>query len=650
MLYHLLAGHPPVDGESTNEILTRVIDAGAIPLAKAAPDVPADLATIVDKAMARDPEDRYRTARSLAEDLRKYQTGQLVGAHRYTPRERVRRFLRRYRLVVGIAAVAAVLLAVIGTYSVVRIVHERDRAVVAQADAEAQRAVAETRRKTAATQRAAAENLIGFMLTDLKPGLERVGRLDTLSGVAREVDGYYNQVTEVADLDGAAMTKRAEAVRTLGDVLDAAGDVAGARRSYERSLKLLQAGPTTGREVEIARVLFNLAIAIDEQGDLDGAAAALQQGHAVLASAPPGPDKELATARLHRWESVLAIKRGDLAEAEAALGRAIEHATAAVRGRPQDRAMRLELSKAHDRRVDVRRARGERDDAMVDARASLAIREELAREDPQDLPVQFGLAISWDKVFHVSRSAGQTAEAEQAAAKQIAIAEMLVRHDPKNRDWGRMLLGAAERLGDLSFDRDDFADAARKQERVVTFAQQIVDAAHADPSALYDLGSVTSKLGTRLAFAGSSERALTTLRRALAIFEDLNARFPTNVDYRMSIGKAHEARGDAYAAVADAEGARGAYEASLAIADELLRADPANAVRKIAAATLRIELGRAMANLSDRRADGIAMMNAGLATFHELQKSGDLSREAIGLLPAYEQAVKNFVYTRPGAR
>src|SRR5688572_6416410 len=56
-----------------------------------------DLATIVAKAMEREPAARYRTAQELAEDLRRFQTGQIVSAHRYSPIELLRRFLRRYR-------------------------------------------------------------------------------------------------------------------------------------------------------------------------------------------------------------------------------------------------------------------------------------------------------------------------------------------------------------------------------------------------------------------------------------------------------------------------------------------------------------------------------------------------------------------------
>jgi len=45
--------------------------------------------------MARDPAARYPTAREIAEDLRKFQTGQLVGAHRYSMRHLLRRCRRK---------------------------------------------------------------------------------------------------------------------------------------------------------------------------------------------------------------------------------------------------------------------------------------------------------------------------------------------------------------------------------------------------------------------------------------------------------------------------------------------------------------------------------------------------------------------------
>ena len=59
--------------------------------------MPVDLLAIVARAMARAPADRYADARGLAEDLRRFQAGQLVGAHRYSWQQHMARWLRRTR-------------------------------------------------------------------------------------------------------------------------------------------------------------------------------------------------------------------------------------------------------------------------------------------------------------------------------------------------------------------------------------------------------------------------------------------------------------------------------------------------------------------------------------------------------------------------
>ena len=83
--------------------------------------MPRDLLAIVAKAMAREPAERYPTARELAEDLRRFQTGQLVGALQYSRMELMRRFLWRYRAVALVTAVAGVLLAAVGVESFRRV-------------------------------------------------------------------------------------------------------------------------------------------------------------------------------------------------------------------------------------------------------------------------------------------------------------------------------------------------------------------------------------------------------------------------------------------------------------------------------------------------------------------------------------------------
>src|SRR6185295_4117781 len=106
--------------------LTAVIAGPPAPAEDREPAIPPDLAAIARKAMARRPQDRYPSARELAEDLRRFQTGRLVSAHAYSRGTLVKRWLRRYRAPVIVAAVALTILAVAGVVGVQRVVAERD--------------------------------------------------------------------------------------------------------------------------------------------------------------------------------------------------------------------------------------------------------------------------------------------------------------------------------------------------------------------------------------------------------------------------------------------------------------------------------------------------------------------------------------------
>src|SRR5262249_16931069 len=100
-LYELLTQRPAVPGPGHPERLPQVPGegrGGAMRGLNAA--VPAELETIVGKAMAKRPEDRYGTARELAEDLQRFLADQPIRARPPGPGTRVSRWAWRHRRVV----------------------------------------------------------------------------------------------------------------------------------------------------------------------------------------------------------------------------------------------------------------------------------------------------------------------------------------------------------------------------------------------------------------------------------------------------------------------------------------------------------------------------------------------------------------------
>jgi WD40 repeat protein len=143
VLYHMLCGRDPYEGATSTEVVERVLRE---PPASLEAGVPADLVAIVHKAMARHRDQRYPTAREMAEDLRRFQAGQLVLAHRYSRGVLVRRWLARHRGPVGLGALSLATVIAIAVVSFQRVVRERNVADSERRAAQRANDVAEARR------------------------------------------------------------------------------------------------------------------------------------------------------------------------------------------------------------------------------------------------------------------------------------------------------------------------------------------------------------------------------------------------------------------------------------------------------------------------------------------------------------------------
>ena len=93
-LYHALALRPPFVGDVA-AVLLQVQREAPVPVERAWPNVPRDLAVICQKAMAREPADRYRGADALADDLEAFLTLRPIKARPLSWPRRAVRWARR---------------------------------------------------------------------------------------------------------------------------------------------------------------------------------------------------------------------------------------------------------------------------------------------------------------------------------------------------------------------------------------------------------------------------------------------------------------------------------------------------------------------------------------------------------------------------
>ncbi|MGK0517762.1 MAG: serine/threonine protein kinase/tetratricopeptide (TPR) repeat protein [Planctomycetota bacterium] len=114
-LYEMLTLTPAFRGRHRSELMELVKSQQIEPLLRVCPDVPLDLATIVGKAMAREPRDRYATAEALEQDLEAFLEDRPIQARPLSMLATTWRWCRRNRVAASLVAstAAGVLLAAI---------------------------------------------------------------------------------------------------------------------------------------------------------------------------------------------------------------------------------------------------------------------------------------------------------------------------------------------------------------------------------------------------------------------------------------------------------------------------------------------------------------------------------------------------------
>ena len=84
ILYEVLTGRPPFQGDSVLDTLVLVRTQDVLPPSKLRQRLPRDLETICLHCLKRQPQARYATAGELAEDLRRFLAGEPIRADRPT--------------------------------------------------------------------------------------------------------------------------------------------------------------------------------------------------------------------------------------------------------------------------------------------------------------------------------------------------------------------------------------------------------------------------------------------------------------------------------------------------------------------------------------------------------------------------------------
>jgi tetratricopeptide (TPR) repeat protein len=124
-LYELLTLEPAFGGNDRQELLRQIAFEEPKPPRRIYKAMPAELETIVLKAMEKNPAERYATAKELADDLRRWLTDEPIRARPAGVVRRLRKWGRRHRAAVTAAALLLLAVLVLGGIVLVRELDQR---------------------------------------------------------------------------------------------------------------------------------------------------------------------------------------------------------------------------------------------------------------------------------------------------------------------------------------------------------------------------------------------------------------------------------------------------------------------------------------------------------------------------------------------
>jgi serine/threonine protein kinase/Flp pilus assembly protein TadD len=525
-LYELASQHHPAGDASDLQLILDRSRYQAKPLRQWNKHIPVDFQTIVLKAIAEVPQERYANAQKLADDLNRFLEGQPILASPPSLFTRAGKWARRHRHVVT-AAAAIMLVAFLGQ-SVTMLMLAKQKGENARIATISRQNLLETHQAIDELSTNVADQLAAI------PGAEgvRYQVIDKLGNIfeqfERQAAGEEAFESDLADNN----LKLASVAELLGKRDEALTRLTAARNVWQR--KVVEEPENPEYAIQLAKTENNLGLLESELG---------------------APAKSLAAL-----EHAAEIQRKLYADSE--LGDSIAESDVST-----------DLAKTYSNIGFVLKKIGRNDEAVANYRQAIALGEDLRKRSPQEESILRGLAAAYNNL--ASLLAGPPAEV--AAETAIEIQKKLVHNSSVNRIYQGELARMYNTLGFALARRGEwqkaelcYRDAIRVQKHLVE-QSPLAASYRGDLAISYNnLGMVESR-GNRLDEAEASFRLALEQQRLLLAVEPGDVRMQSNVGgVYNNLGLLFERRGR----LADAEAA---YERAIKYQKQAFDAAPTDA-------------------------------------------------------------------------
>lgn len=409
-----------------------------------------DIAACVDGS----PERRLRGAADLAERLRSLPERRRERQAEVEARRAFRQAARRRRMASTLGVAAAIMMVLISVFAY-QAVQAKNRELEARQNAE--------------QRRRQAEDLIDFMLGDLRSELQPLGKLDILDKVGNQAMEYFATVPE-GELSDEETASYARALDQIGQVRFALGEMNEAAAAFRQSLSMTQelaARNPEDPELQFALGQSHFWVGYSHWEGRD-ADAALEQFEAYRDVSERLVENDPENLKWQRELAYSYSNLGQLFEEEGRLleaSRALEANARIIEGlslrAPEDGSLTVSLANAYAKLGRVAEHRGELAQARLRFEASLDLTEQACAADPEDMELQ---ASKSRALFHVGKillMQGESSSALGYFRNAVEVGRRPVAHEPDHQGWRIGLAIDVNQTAKTLLDLGDINEAKR---------------------------------------------------------------------------------------------------------------------------------------------------------------------------------------------
>jgi serine/threonine protein kinase len=550
-LYELLTLEPAFNGRNRHEVVHQIaFDEPRRPrqINKA---VPAELETIVLKAMEKNPAERYATAQEMADDLERFLKDEPIRAKRPGLLLRARKWARRHPAV----SWSALILVFLATTAVAmfswREKHWSDRRLADKVEEQqiTQAALAQAEKARRHARGALDELCSEEILSDW------LGRQKQLTAMQRgfldrALESYQRFTEDIGDSPEQRQAL-AGAHYHIGVIREKLGQWKEAQESYrhaiDRLVPLVRDYPDAPEFAQdLARCHNDLAVSQGRSGQREAAIQSLEAARsqrAALVQKHPGvPEFARDLAHTYINLGVEQARHGDTETSILSNQAAIALLGDLVRDHPKLRNYRSDLAVAYQNLGIDRMRLNRTKEALESYQAALALQNELVRENPQSRAYQREAASTYFSLGELQRRMGQRDAALESQERSRTLRAALVRDYPGVPEYVEDLADAHNNLGILLGDMGRREAALESYEAArALFAALMRD--HPDvPRFAVGLGGIYCNLGALVRETGRPDAGLELFDKAISVLEAVLKKEPRFFLAREFLHNSHRER------------------------------------------------------------------------------------------------------------